>query len=91
MAAGLPVIGSPYGGESELVVEGENGWVADPLNVNDLVAKLRLAYDARPELPEMGMRARQAVSRMGIEKVAARIRCVVDHTLENRSLRECRS
>jgi glycosyltransferase involved in cell wall biosynthesis len=82
MAAGLPVIGSPYGGESELVVEDENGWVADPLNLDDLVAKLRLAYEARADLPEMGRRARQDVSRMGIEKVAARIRRVVDHTLE---------
>ncbi len=90
MAAGLPVIGSPYGGESELVVEGENGWVADPLKQDELVSKLRLAYDARPELPAMGQRARQAVSRMGIEKVAARIRLVVDHTLENLKKRSLR-
>lgn len=82
MAAGLPVIGSPYGGESELVVEGENGWVANPLNRDELVGKLRLAYEARPALAAMGRRARQDVSCNGIGKVADRIRRVVDHTLE---------
>jgi glycosyltransferase involved in cell wall biosynthesis len=84
MAAGLPVIGSPYGGESELVIEGQNGWVADPLNQEALIGKLRLAHDAQLQLPEMGQRARQAVSRMSIGKVAERIRGVVNHTLEMR-------
>jgi glycosyltransferase involved in cell wall biosynthesis len=82
MAASLPVIGSCYGGESELVVEGENGWVCDPLNHDDLVAKLLAAYEAAPELVAMGTRARTAVEEMSIEKVAARMRQVVDHVLQ---------
>jgi glycosyltransferase involved in cell wall biosynthesis len=81
MAASLPVIGSIYGGESELVVEGENGWVCDPLNHDDLVAKLTTAYEAAPRLREMGQKARTAVEEMSIEKVAQRMRKVVEHVL----------
>jgi glycosyltransferase involved in cell wall biosynthesis len=83
MAASLPVIGSCYGGESELVVEGENGWVADPLNHDDLVAKLRLAFAAKAKLAQMGQAAHKSVSRMGIDKVATRIRRAIDYTLES--------
>ncbi len=81
MASGLPVIGSIYGGESELVEEGINGWVCDPASHTDLVEKLRLAWQSRHRLPEMGERAQQAVSRMGIDKVAQRIRHAVDRVL----------
>lgn len=81
MAASLPVIGSVYGGESELVIEGENGWVCDPLNHDDLVAKLKAAYESAPQLRSMGQRARTAVEEMSIEKVAQRMRNVVEHVL----------
>jgi glycosyltransferase involved in cell wall biosynthesis len=84
MASSLPVVGSVYGGESELVVEGENGWVCDPLNHEDLVAKLTAALEAKPQLVAMGERARMAVEEMSIEKVAARMRQVVDHVLQRR-------
>lgn len=82
MAASLPVIGSIYGGESELVVEGENGWVCDPLNHDELVAKLMAAYEAALQLRSMGQRARTAVEEMSIEKVAERMRKVVEHVLQ---------
>ncbi len=82
MAAGLPVIGSIYGGESELVEEGVNGWVCDPIEIDDLHEKLVLAYEARHELPQMGERARQAVARMAIDQVAERIRLAVDYALD---------
>lgn len=85
MAAGLPVIGSIYGGESELVEEGTNGWVCDPLNHADLVAKLRLAWNSRDELPGMGEHARVSVSRMAIDKVADRIRHAVDFVLNDKA------
>ncbi|MDZ4657821.1 MAG: glycosyltransferase family 4 protein [Bythopirellula sp.] len=82
MAAGLPVIGSIYGGESELVEEGVNGWVCDPRDHNDLVQKLRLAWVAREALPLMGAQARESVAKMGIDKVAARIRHAVEYALD---------
>ncbi len=83
MASGLPVIGSIYGGESELVEEGVNGWVCDPCDHNDLVQKLQLAWEAREVLSQMGEHARESVAKMGIDKVAARIRRAVDYVLDN--------
>ena len=78
MAAGLPVIDSCYNGGSELIVEGENGWVADPLDVVDLAGKLSLAWEARDRREAMGDRARQAAERMSIENVVARLRAAVE-------------
>ena len=77
MASGLPVIDSRYNGGSELIVEGENGWVADPLDVGDLAGKLSLAWAARDRGAAMGDRARQAAERMSVENVVARVRAAV--------------
>ena len=85
MAARLPVIGSIYGGESELVVAGENGWLADPLCHDDLVAKLDLAWQAQDEFPRMGECSRAMVSRMGFDLVADRIRQAVGYALDKPS------
>ncbi|MEM9352743.1 MAG: glycosyltransferase family 4 protein [Planctomycetota bacterium] len=77
MASGLPVIGSVYGGESELVEEGVNGWVADPLAAGSLTGALREAYAARELLGAMGDCSRRSVERMSIDLVADRIRAAV--------------
>ena len=82
MAAGLPVIGSIYGGESELVSAGVNGWVCDPADIDDLIDKLQLAWDARHNLGPMGEQARRDVQKMGIPLVASRIRQAVDYALQ---------
>lgn len=77
MASGLPVIDSKYNGGSELILEGENGWVADPLDHDDLSAKLRLAWEARGRKAAMGQRARETVARMSIANVVGRFRAAV--------------
>jgi glycosyltransferase involved in cell wall biosynthesis len=81
LAASLPVIGSIYGGESELVEEGANGWIVDPLSHQDLLDKLQLAWQRRDDLPAMGQRSRELVERMGIEQVAQRFRKTVQQTV----------
>lgn len=43
--AGLPVIASNWNMNSELIVEGENGFLVDPRNVNDLVEKMKYLVD----------------------------------------------
>lgn len=85
MAAGLPVIGSIYGGESELIEEGVNGWTCDPANTDDLVDKLQMALQARDELAQMGEAAQRDVQKMGIVPVAARIRAAIDHVMQKDS------
>jgi glycosyltransferase involved in cell wall biosynthesis len=81
MAAGLPVIGSIYGGESELVREGVNGWLCDPLDGNQLAEKLRFAWNSRQQLSEMGAQGCRDVQKMGIVPVANRIRHAIDYVM----------
>lgn len=40
MTYGLPVIGPNAGGPLELIDEGVNGYAVDPLNLDDVVAKI---------------------------------------------------
>jgi glycosyltransferase involved in cell wall biosynthesis len=81
MASGLPVIGSIYGGESELVNEGVNGWLCDPLDIDDLADKLKTAWYSRHRFEEMGAQARRDVQKMGIAPVTERIRAAIDHVM----------
>jgi glycosyltransferase involved in cell wall biosynthesis len=78
MVAGLPVINSKYAGSSELISDGVNGWIIDPLDKADLVRGLRLAWDARHERASMSMSIRNAVAGMTVPTVAERIRRVVN-------------
>jgi UDP-glucose:(heptosyl)LPS alpha-1,3-glucosyltransferase len=46
MAAGLPVVTSRTNGASEVLIEGENGYVIeDPLDATEIAAKIRLGLD----------------------------------------------
>jgi glycosyltransferase involved in cell wall biosynthesis len=40
MVAGVPVIATNVGGAPEIIREGSNGWLIDPKNGDDLLAKL---------------------------------------------------
>jgi glycosyltransferase involved in cell wall biosynthesis len=71
LASGLPVIGSKYDGASaDLIVDGINGWIADPLDVNDLSRKLVMAWEARERKEEMGKAARKLISSIDISHMA---------------------
>jgi glycosyltransferase involved in cell wall biosynthesis len=63
MACGLPVLCSKYNGcWPELVREGENGWVFDPVDSRDFVRTLQAAVDAGDRLREMGKCSREIVA-----------------------------
>jgi glycosyltransferase involved in cell wall biosynthesis len=49
MAFGTPAIASKWAGSSELVVDGENGWLCDPHDPTAMAAQMRQSID-RPEL-----------------------------------------
>jgi glycosyltransferase involved in cell wall biosynthesis len=79
MSAGLPVIDSKYNGSAvELIREGQNGWVADPLNPADLTDKLRRAWLARDRKESLGLLGRKIVAKMSVNEVAGRIRRAVE-------------
>jgi glycosyltransferase involved in cell wall biosynthesis len=49
MAFGKPVLASKWAGSSELIVDGENGWICDPHDPAAMAAQMRKAIN-RPEL-----------------------------------------
>lgn len=57
MASGLPVVGSNRGGIPELIEDGASGYLFEPGNSDDLVAKLRSVLDddiLRQKMSELG-------------------------------------
>jgi glycosyltransferase involved in cell wall biosynthesis len=79
MASGLPVINSKYAGSSDLIVDGETGWVVDPFDRNDMLEKLRLAWQARDRRRSMSEAVRETIANFSVPAVADRMRRVVDH------------
>jgi glycogen synthase len=74
MCTGAPVLVSPNGGMRELVVEGENGWVAADGTAAGLAAALRRFLDTpAAERQRMGRQAEAGVRRIcGSEEVLRR-------------------
>lgn len=61
MACGLPVIASRVGGSLDLIQDGENGFLFEPENEEQLARKIGLVMDRRDQWGEIGIRARQTV------------------------------
>lgn len=89
-AAGLPlVVSAPCGATPELVHEGKNGWVVDPLNVQDMARALSLLIALSPsERAKMGECSRQIVAEWGPERFAEGLSaaCKLAHLLPPRHL-----
>jgi glycosyltransferase involved in cell wall biosynthesis len=78
MHCGLPVVCSSRAGcAADLVVPGENGWLADPADPAAFAAVLSAAL-ASDRLVAMGARARAAVARYTPEALAACLRRAVE-------------
>ncbi len=75
-ARGLPVIGGRHGGVPEAIVDGQTGFLVDPLDTDDLIQKL-LALIEDPSL-------RQTLGKQGRERVLAEFtaRRMAERTVE---------
>jgi len=63
MACGLPILCSIYNGcYPELVDEGENGWVFDPLDHENTMRQLLLCVENKEKLSMMGQKSLQIVT-----------------------------
>jgi glycosyltransferase involved in cell wall biosynthesis len=54
MAFGKPVLGSKWAGSSELIVDGENGWICDPHDPAAMAALMRKSIDRPESIATMG-------------------------------------
>lgn len=63
MAARLPVLCSKYAHAREMIVERENGYVFDPINLEDTISKIEMMYKRRSEWDVMGKRGREMVEK----------------------------
>lgn len=80
LAMGLPVICSRYAGcAGDLIEEGKNGWLVDPLDHEDLVLKLQKAWEAREQIPAMSLDAGRSIAGVTIERMAEGFRAAVEY------------
>jgi glycosyltransferase involved in cell wall biosynthesis len=84
MACGLPILCSRYNGcYPELIEPGGNGWVFDPLDVNDTFNALHRCVTNRDRLKKMGQRSREIVAKYSPENAAKAILDACRLALEN--------
>jgi phosphatidyl-myo-inositol dimannoside synthase len=72
MAAGLPILSSRAPGQSELVVDGVNGFTCEWDDVESLAAHIRRLAADRPLARQMGAASRNQASRFTWESVTSR-------------------
>lgn len=82
-AAGLPLIASVYGGESELVEPGVTGWICDPRRIAQLRDTL-VASLTEPSLPEMSRAIQRRSGCNSYENSAREVARVVQSVTTNR-------
>ena len=86
MACGLPVLTSLYNGcWPELIREGENGWVFDALDPEDIATSLERCVQRPSDLPRMGQRSQDIVSRFTPRHAAASILKACNIALNHRA------
>jgi glycosyltransferase involved in cell wall biosynthesis len=86
MACGLPVLTSLYNGcWPELVHAGDNGWVFDALDPEDMLKCLERCVTCQSELRNMGQRSRDIVSHFTPRHAAASILKACEIALRHRA------
>ena len=74
MACGLPVLTTIYNGARELIREGENGYIFDSANIQDIKKVLVKVYKNRDKLKEMGSVSLEIIKDYSHEKVMANLK-----------------
>lgn len=83
MATGKPVIVADIPGVREMIVDGQDGLLADPVNSMDLAEKIRRLLGDPEARRAMGLRSREKVlASFGIERVTDQIEAVYRSVLE---------
>lgn len=83
MAAGRPVVAARVGGLPEIIIDGENGMLFDPGNVDNLSNKLSQLFDNAALYESISRSACETVSAYGWENVAPRFVRVIKDTMRS--------
>ena len=84
MTHGLPVLTTVYNGARELVEEGKNGYVFDPLEQEQIVEALSRIYEDRDRLPQMRKHSLRVISDYTHDKVMKRMNADIVSLLGHR-------
>jgi glycosyltransferase involved in cell wall biosynthesis len=78
MACGLPVLTTIYNGARELIREGENGYIFDSANIQDIKKVLVKVYKNRDKLKEMGSVSLEIIKDYSHEKVMKNLKIILE-------------
>lgn len=84
MAMEKPIIATAHGGSLETVVDGETGWLVEPLNVRDLSQRMRKCLSDRGECVRVGKAGRKWV----LDHFTAEVMCKKSESLYYEILQE---
>jgi glycosyltransferase involved in cell wall biosynthesis len=88
MAAGLPVITTKVGAMSEVILDGENGYLVEPGDCETLYEKLAALINNRELCKKMGKRSVEIVKeRFDIERVAEHLGDIFDSIIRVKRVR----
>jgi glycosyltransferase involved in cell wall biosynthesis len=73
LASGIPAVAPARGGVTDTVVPGETGWLFEPGDVDDLVARTLHLVEHPDERRAMGLRARRAAEERSWDRVFERL------------------
>jgi glycosyltransferase involved in cell wall biosynthesis len=86
MACGLPILCSKYNGcWPELVQEGRNGWVFDPIDTSDTLRVLTSVAASKVHLKKMGQCSREIVAQHNPKAAAEAIFAACNLAIKRRS------
>ena len=82
MALGKPILCSKQAGASELVVEGQNGYLIDPQEVDSIAKAMRYFIEHPERIPEMGKLSQELIAQYTPEAAAQFLAEVTDVVLD---------
>ncbi len=72
MQAGLPIVATNYGGQTDLIEDGKNGFLVSPKNSKELAAKIKEILDNKDLANSIGKRNEKEIEKYDYKKISKR-------------------
>lgn len=86
MAAGLPVVGTDVGGISEIVVEGETGFIVPPGNAEAIAERIEKLYLDKGLRSSMGERGRERAALYDTHSMVRKVESLYEEVLKEKKI-----